>query len=156
MLELINVLIIAWCYLLMTECWCYNMCLLMPSLEKVNCRSQFCVAVTGTNRSAFLSCVLKVMYVYCAVCCVVVIQFNCAVSSSFTAVKPNTGVILHLKTIIRSTQTCSIICSINTGPDKYWMEVDNLPSIMQMSELYVLGIEVCILYSSYETGCLVT
>jgi len=57
----------------------------MPSLEKVNCRSQFCVAVTGTNRSAFLSCVLKEMYVYCAVCCVVVIQFNCVISSSFTA-----------------------------------------------------------------------
>jgi len=81
----------------------------MPSLEKVNCRSQFCMAVTGTNRSAFLSCVLKEMYVYCAVCCVVVIQFNCAISSSFTADKPNIGLILHLKTTIRNTQTLTVL-----------------------------------------------
>jgi hypothetical protein len=108
MLELITVLITAWCYLFLTECCCYDMYLLMPSLEKVNCRSQFCMAVTGTNRFAFISFVLKEMYVYCAVYCVVMIQFNCAISSSFTAVKPNTGLILHLQTTIRNTQTFTI------------------------------------------------
>jgi len=80
----------------------------MPSREKENCISQFCMAVTGTNRPAFLSCVLKEMYVYCTVCCAVVIQFSCAISS-FTPIKPNTGLILHLKTIIRNTQTFTVL-----------------------------------------------
>jgi len=35
------------------------------------------------------------------------------------------------------------------------MEVENLLSIMQVSELYVLGIEVCILHWFYEVGFLV-
>jgi hypothetical protein len=94
-------------YLLATEC--YDMCLLMPSLEKVNCRSQLYMAVTGTNRSAFLSCVLKEMCVYCALWCEVVIHFNCAIFSCCTSVKPNTGVILHLKTTIRNPQTFTLL-----------------------------------------------
>lgn len=81
----------------------------MPSLEKENCRYQFCMAVTGTNGPAFLSCVLREMYVYCAMCSVVVFQFNCAVSSSFTTIKPNTGLILHLKTTIRNTHTFTVL-----------------------------------------------
>lgn len=41
------------------------------------------------------------------------------------------------------------------GPDEYKLEVENLPSIMEMTELYVLGNEVFILYWFYEMGCLV-